>query len=291
MGLVAAAGFLAFASLFLWCRPLPRGQHGRHRIRDRFHRLPDSAGAVLLAVYVIDRWEPEPKRLLLFAFTWGAAVSIAVTLLIQPFFALAAAPPVGMDYRTLCRHRAGPGRGGVRQVPGPAAAPAFARGTSTAPWTAWFSPSPSPAASLSPKTSCIRPGHRRIQHPASRPRPGFLPARRDVPVCPRHLHRNHRAHHGLAARRWHTGVRWPRSSWAWFRRCSCIAGGTAWARASWWTTSWSRCPSSCWPWRASCCCAWRKRGSRGSGCWSIRRRLVHPRRGGDAVDAGGRGQP
>ncbi|MCP9001293.1 PrsW family intramembrane metalloprotease [Pseudarthrobacter sp. RMG13] len=44
--------------------------------------------AVLLAVYLIDRWEPEPKRLLVFAFTWGAAVSIAVTLLIQPFFAL-----------------------------------------------------------------------------------------------------------------------------------------------------------------------------------------------------------
>lgn len=44
--------------------------------------------AVLLAVYLIDRWEPEPKRLLVFAFTWGAAVSIAVTLLVQPFFAL-----------------------------------------------------------------------------------------------------------------------------------------------------------------------------------------------------------
>ncbi|MCU1435863.1 MAG: hypothetical protein JWR71_2588 [Pseudarthrobacter sp.] len=44
--------------------------------------------AVLLTVHAIDRWEPEPKRLLFFAFTWGAAVSVAVTLLIQPFFAL-----------------------------------------------------------------------------------------------------------------------------------------------------------------------------------------------------------
>lgn len=44
--------------------------------------------AVLLAVHLIDRWEPEPKRLLVFAFTWGAAVSIAVTLLVQPVFAL-----------------------------------------------------------------------------------------------------------------------------------------------------------------------------------------------------------
>lgn len=43
---------------------------------------------VLLTVFLIDRWEPEPKRLLLFAFTWGAAVSIAVTLLIQPLFAM-----------------------------------------------------------------------------------------------------------------------------------------------------------------------------------------------------------
>ncbi|BCW48617.1 hypothetical protein StoSoilB13_09590 [Arthrobacter sp. StoSoilB13] len=45
---------------------------------------------VLLTVRLIDRWEPEPNRLLWFAFTWGAAVSIAGTLLIQPLFALAA---------------------------------------------------------------------------------------------------------------------------------------------------------------------------------------------------------
>ena len=46
--------------------------------------------AVLFTVYFIDRWEPEPKGLLLFAFTWGAAVSIAGTLLIQPLFAVVA---------------------------------------------------------------------------------------------------------------------------------------------------------------------------------------------------------
>ncbi|WP_064722204.1 PrsW family intramembrane metalloprotease [Paenarthrobacter nicotinovorans] len=50
---------------------------------------------VLLTVRVIDRWEPEPPRLLWFAFTWGAAVSIAGTLLIQPLFALAA--PTGSE--------------------------------------------------------------------------------------------------------------------------------------------------------------------------------------------------
>lgn len=47
-------------------------------------------GVVLLTVRLIDRWEPEPPRLLWFAFTWGAAVSIAGTLLIQPLFAVAA---------------------------------------------------------------------------------------------------------------------------------------------------------------------------------------------------------
>ncbi|HET7139307.1 MAG TPA: PrsW family intramembrane metalloprotease [Arthrobacter sp.] len=56
--------------------------------------------AVLLAVHLIDRWEPEPKRLLLFAFTWGAAVSIAVTLLIQPFFALTFQFSDVADFRT-----------------------------------------------------------------------------------------------------------------------------------------------------------------------------------------------
>jgi RsiW-degrading membrane proteinase PrsW (M82 family) len=56
--------------------------------------------AVLLAVYLIDRWEPEPKRLLLFAFTWGAAVSIAVTLLVQPFFALTFQFSDVADFRT-----------------------------------------------------------------------------------------------------------------------------------------------------------------------------------------------
>ncbi len=57
-------------------------------------------GSVLLAVRYIDRWEPEPKRLLFFAFAWGALVSVAVTMLIQPFFSLAAGPASGLDYRT-----------------------------------------------------------------------------------------------------------------------------------------------------------------------------------------------
>ena len=55
---------------------------------------------MLLTVRFIDRWEPEPKPLLLFAFVWGAVVSIAVTMLIQPYFSLVAGPASGLDYTT-----------------------------------------------------------------------------------------------------------------------------------------------------------------------------------------------
>ena len=48
----------------------------------------------------IDRWEPEPRPLLLFAFVWGAVVSIAVTMLLQPYFSLVAGPASGLDYTT-----------------------------------------------------------------------------------------------------------------------------------------------------------------------------------------------
>ena len=99
IGLVSGGGFLAFASLFL-VLPYLVGNTGITGFVIGFIASLIPLSAVLLAVYFIDRWEPEPKRLLLFAFLWGAAVSISVTLLIQPFFALAAAPPVGMDYRT-----------------------------------------------------------------------------------------------------------------------------------------------------------------------------------------------
>jgi RsiW-degrading membrane proteinase PrsW (M82 family) len=38
---------------------------------------------VLLAVRWIDRWEPEPRWALWFAFLWGAAVSVAIALLVD----------------------------------------------------------------------------------------------------------------------------------------------------------------------------------------------------------------
>ncbi|MGO4190486.1 PrsW family intramembrane metalloprotease [Arthrobacter sp. YAF17] len=57
-------------------------------------------GTVLLTVRFIDRWEPEPRPLLLFAFLWGAVVSIAVTMLLQPYFSAVAGPASGLDYTT-----------------------------------------------------------------------------------------------------------------------------------------------------------------------------------------------
>ncbi|WP_226761370.1 PrsW family intramembrane metalloprotease, partial [Arthrobacter sp. SO3] len=57
-------------------------------------------GTVLLTVRFIDRWEPEPRALLLFAFVWGAVVSVAVTMLLQPYFSFVAGPASGLDYKT-----------------------------------------------------------------------------------------------------------------------------------------------------------------------------------------------
>ncbi len=37
---------------------------------------------VITGVYLIDRWEPEPLRMMIFALGWGAIVSIALTLLV-----------------------------------------------------------------------------------------------------------------------------------------------------------------------------------------------------------------
>jgi RsiW-degrading membrane proteinase PrsW (M82 family) len=89
LGLVVGGGILAFVSLFLVV-PFLLSSTGVTGFVIGFVASLIPLAAVLFAVAVIDRWEPEPKRLLLFAFTWGAAVSIAVTLLIQPVFALAA---------------------------------------------------------------------------------------------------------------------------------------------------------------------------------------------------------
>lgn len=98
-GLVLAGGFLAFISLFL-VLPFLLGSTGISGFVIGFIASLIPLGTVLLTVRFIDRWEPEPKPLLLFAFVWGAVVSIAVTMLIQPYFSLVAGPASGLDYTT-----------------------------------------------------------------------------------------------------------------------------------------------------------------------------------------------
>ena len=49
-------------------------------------------GIVLLGVRMIDRWEPEPKGLVVFALGWGAVVSVGITLLVDLLFVMAVGP-------------------------------------------------------------------------------------------------------------------------------------------------------------------------------------------------------
>ncbi|MFJ5860143.1 PrsW family intramembrane metalloprotease [Pseudarthrobacter sp. NPDC092439] len=83
--LTLAVTGLAFASLFLVV-PFLVASTGPAGFVGGFIASLFPLGVVLFTVRAIDRWEPEPKRLLYFAFTWGAAVAIAVTLLLQPLF-------------------------------------------------------------------------------------------------------------------------------------------------------------------------------------------------------------
>jgi RsiW-degrading membrane proteinase PrsW (M82 family) len=56
---------------------------------------------VLLAVFAVDRWEPEPRRLLVLALVWGAVMSVAATTLIQPLFMAAFGPRSAGTAQTL----------------------------------------------------------------------------------------------------------------------------------------------------------------------------------------------
>src|SRR6478672_6720478 len=97
--LVLGGGILAFVSLFL-VLPFVLRSTGPAGFVVGFIASLLPLGCVLLAVRYIDRWEPEPRRLLVFAFGWGALVSISVTMLLQPVFSLAAGPASGLDYQT-----------------------------------------------------------------------------------------------------------------------------------------------------------------------------------------------
>ena len=64
LGLVVGGGVLAFVSLFLVV-PFLLANTGVTGFVIGFFASLIPLGAVLLAVHLIDRWEPEPKRLLL----------------------------------------------------------------------------------------------------------------------------------------------------------------------------------------------------------------------------------
>jgi RsiW-degrading membrane proteinase PrsW (M82 family) len=49
--------------------------------------LSSVAMAVVILAYLwLDRWEPEPPRLLIFAFLWGASIAIVVSLILELMF-------------------------------------------------------------------------------------------------------------------------------------------------------------------------------------------------------------
>ncbi|MGP4032071.1 PrsW family intramembrane metalloprotease [Pseudarthrobacter sp. 1C304] len=98
-GLLVAGVFLGFFSLFL-VLPFLLGSTGIPGFVIGFIASLIPLGTVLLTVRFIDRWEPEPRPLLLFAFVWGAVVSIAVTMILQPYFSAVAGPASGLDYTT-----------------------------------------------------------------------------------------------------------------------------------------------------------------------------------------------
>ncbi|WP_146361850.1 PrsW family intramembrane metalloprotease [Arthrobacter yangruifuii] len=46
-------------------------------------------GICVLGIWWVDRWEPEPRSTLVFSFLWGAGVSVAIALLVGPYFTFA----------------------------------------------------------------------------------------------------------------------------------------------------------------------------------------------------------
>src|SRR5690606_21819290 len=46
-------------------------------------------GIVLFGVRLIDRWEPEPKSLVIFALAWGGVAAVGITLLFDLMLSLA----------------------------------------------------------------------------------------------------------------------------------------------------------------------------------------------------------
>lgn len=223
-------------------------------------------GAVLFAVYIIDRWEPEPSRLLWFAFTWGAAVSIAGTLMIQPLFAIFAprtseeaflffmatvqAPIVEEATKSLGlllllfaarKYFDGPVDGVVFAF---TIAGGFAFTENILYFGRAVAESNNPGGDFV-QIFILRGIMSPFAHAIFTGTTGLIM--------------------GLAARGWHTG----RGVLAYFagsyRRCSFTTAGTAWAKISSSSTSWCRCRCSCSLRPGSPACSLRKGGLPGSG--------------------------
>ncbi|WP_336853787.1 PrsW family intramembrane metalloprotease [Sinomonas albida] len=83
--LLLAGGILVLAGLLLVI-PFLFANTGSGGLAVGFVLSLVPLAIVLGAVAVVDRWEPEPKRLLVFALAWGAVVAVATTTLVQPLF-------------------------------------------------------------------------------------------------------------------------------------------------------------------------------------------------------------
>jgi len=55
---------------------------------------------VLLAYLWLDRWEPEPPRLLVFAFLWGASVAVVISIVLEVVFEAVINPAATVDSDT-----------------------------------------------------------------------------------------------------------------------------------------------------------------------------------------------
>ncbi len=72
---------------------------------------------VLLAVRLVDRWEPEPRGLLVFAVAWGAIVAVGIALGVDLLITTVFGDDDLAGTRGVHRGRAGADRRGVRQGP------------------------------------------------------------------------------------------------------------------------------------------------------------------------------
>ncbi|GAB7070855.1 PrsW family intramembrane metalloprotease [Mycolicibacterium hodleri] len=80
LGAIIAMGIVAGLSVILLTAVNPAGTS------IGFVLATVAVALVLLAYLWLDRWEPEPPRLLVLAFTWGASVAVVVSVILELVF-------------------------------------------------------------------------------------------------------------------------------------------------------------------------------------------------------------